>query len=655
MAEKKKKIPFVSKLTNAIFSRRGVVINGILGLGLFAWILALLIIPARVCGDPGAYGDPQFIALREKTLQEGTRGGPNNSGLSGDDTSRWLDVNVNGSDYFFLVWSPSVLSHYFEISTSVVLAENVNAIAAFSNELILPTSDELAQGMVFEGTAELANAKGYPLFWDKGIYASTKARSKIDDKLREYPDTTLENPKDSSMDDATFQGYADQALALRSKLLQDIPDVLRQLGATEPSTLLSGAVRIQQTIVDVLGLPAQSILLSVPCGPLLCLFAVGWVRLLMEDKRHRLVSRGELPPIRRAELYPCAIIEPDPPEVVEEPKEPIVSERQKAYERFIERTKLRPIFGEWFFRALGLLLIAIGVTLTFFATKAASGIYGDAGYAFASGAEWYETIEQAGRFILVIGIIGVTCETHRNLKFSSAVFFSLAFIYYLTANSILLFIDYSMPMESSSGFSLGSVISNLLPGNIFLGIGLFAFIGFFLFSNPPKWFINRTAFRALSAIPTAIAILSIVFSALFRAGVYTPNYWIKNILFIRDFDAIFIGVSYEFVIFFHRRHMIRKYGEEGIDERIAQPSHQFLKNLILCGLIVAFTIFFYSVTGDWKKNLDLPKHTFIYFLIPLFLFYKPAGVNHNNKLDILYYGLYFLGMLLPKILNLIVS
>ena len=222
-----------------------------------------------------------------------------------------------------------------------------------------------------------------------------------------------------------------------------------------------------------------------------------------------------------------------------------------------------------------------------------------------------------------------------------------------TVSAMLFLLDIAVPFDAGLGLGTGSILAEMLPGNIFLGIGLFAFIGFFLFENPPRWFINRKVFRSLSLIPALIALASVVISALYRANVIHFSFWITNLLFIRDFDSIFVGVTYEFIAFAFYASAKRKYGSNKVDEAMERPHVQFEKNAALCGLILAYTLFFYLVPSEVKTAMNIPKYTFIWALIPLFLFYKPAGKKHKNKLDILYYALYILTMLIPKALEML--
>jgi hypothetical protein len=202
------------------------------------------------------------------------------------------------------------------------------------------------------------------------------------------------------------------------------------------------------------------------------------------------------------------------------------------------------------------------------------------------------------------------------------------------------------------GITFSQFLSMMLPGNIFMSMGLFAFIGFFLFEDPPSWLVKRKVFRLLSLIPTGIAILSVVLSILYRAEAITPNYWVSSFFFVRDVDGLFVGIAFLFELFLFRNVIAKRYGKENVDELMSRPSVQFKKNLILCLIIAIYTAIFYLVPSGGRMYLRLDDHTLIFCLIPLLLFYKPAGKNRSNASNILYYALYILTFLITTIVTL---
>ena len=161
--------------------------------------------------------------------------------------------------------------------------------------------------------------------------------------------------------------------------------------------------------------------------------------------------------------------------------------------------------------------------------------------------------------------------------------------------------------------------------------------------------------QQLTVIPTGIAILSVVLSILYRAEAITPNYWVSSFFFVRDVDGLFVGIAFLFELFLFRHFIAKRYGKENVDELMSRPSVQFKKNLILCLIIAIYTAIFYLVPSDGRMYLRLDDHTLIFCLIPLLLFYKPAGKNRSNASNILYYALYILTFLIPTIVTLVMK
>lgn len=321
-------------------------------------------------------------------------------------------------------------------------------------------------------------------------------------------------------------------------------------------------------------------------------------------------------------------------------------------EAFLQRHKLRPIFGEWFFRGIGLFLVAASTVILSLIVEADFRQWGEGWKSFGE-ATWdlFTNISSVGSFILVIIIIGIISETHRRLNISSWAFLTLAAGYYFVSCAM------SFSYEISAGVygsRLANASARASPGNIFLGIGLFTIIGFFLFYNPSERFINRKVFRALSLIPLAIAITSIVFTYLYSAQDFLPSYWVSSIFFIRDSSILFMGIFYEFCVFFFRVAMKRRYREENVDALMERPFVQFRKNTALCLVIIFLTILFYVIPAEVRSNFGITATQAFYFvLIPFFLFYRPSGKNYKARSSAIYYVLYAIAWILPSIPDII--
>ncbi|MBE6126551.1 MAG: hypothetical protein E7182_01010 [Erysipelotrichaceae bacterium] len=381
-------------------------------------------------------------------------------------------------------------------------------------------------------------------------------------------------------------------------------------------------------------------------APIIALFVILWIRLLVEDRRIRLISRGVVERKSTTTAETLSISAEAPPSEVEasaeeEEETPVARERRRVekVEDWLARKNIRPIFGEWVFRGIGLGLVFIGAILS---SLAAFFLAGDAGQTTQI-TSYFDSIRQLGAFVLVISVITIISETRRNLSITASAFLGLAFVFYGLACALWLFLS----LFTGLGAEFISVLAQGTGGNVLLGLGIFAITGFFLFENPPKWFINRKVFRSLAAIPVLLTIASLVASYLFQVFRITIPFWLSGLLFLRDFPSLVIGLIMEFAIFLFRTRLKRVYGEENVSAQMSRPVVQFTKNLILCGLILFFTVVFYILPSPVRISLQMGKHTFVYLMIPFFLFFKPAGENHKFKSDIIYYILYVICMAVP--------
>jgi len=135
------------------------------------------------------------------------------------------------------------------------------------------------------------------------------------------------------------------------------------------------------------------------------------------------------------------------------------------------------------------------------------------------------------------------------------------------------------------------------------------------------------------------------------ADFVVPSYWLGTFFFVRDFDGLFVGVLFEFSIFAFRAILIHKHGRKAIDEKMSDPTVQFQKNIALCAIVLLYVAIFYAFPPSWKSALALPDHTYVYLLIPVFLFYRPAGKNRNMVSNAIYYVLYIFALAMPTIIS----
>lgn len=326
--------------------------------------------------------------------------------------------------------------------------------------------------------------------------------------------------------------------------------------------------------------------------------------------------------------------------------------KESRFEVFLEQHHIKPIFGEWFFRIIGLILVASCSFILSLFTRSYYENWGEEWITLADNTtEIFENISAVGTFMLLIAVIGIIAETRRNLHISAWLFISLSIGNYLFSCATLF--SYQI-VSGRHGAILANNAATSLPGNVFLGIGLFSITGFFLFFNPPRSVINRKTFRCLSFIPTSIALLSVLTTYLYKSESYVPSYWVRNILFIRDSSIVFMGIFYEYAIFVFQAILSKRYGAANARKLGEKPFIQFQKNASLGVVIVILTVIFYLIPSDQRANFGFSSTQAFYFvLIPFFLFYKPSGRHYSTKSNIIYYVLYAIAWSLPSIPGII--
>lgn len=319
--------------------------------------------------------------------------------------------------------------------------------------------------------------------------------------------------------------------------------------------------------------------------------------------------------------------------------------------RLMYRWKWKPCIHEIAIRAVGIgVLVLCGI---FFALQALGTRYGWEGawLTFSSAMETpVQSFSSLGNFILIITVVTIISESHKDILRNSMIFLTLGLLYY-----VFVTLAFALVLRVLSGSLLGFffelAFQYSLPGNVPMGVGIFWFVGLFLFSDPDPHFINRKAFRALVVIPVLFALLSTIFSYLSKAQIFHVHYAISNLFFIRDPSFLFIGISFEFVIFGLRSRYRKIYGNRYHEiERL--PQIQMVKNLALVGLVILFNIIFFFIPSFVRTSLGFTSVYCIYFLaIPLFLFQKPSREKRKALWDVIYYIFFFIATMLPGIIS----
>ena len=638
---------FLKKVFSSIFSKKGVISLGVISLVYILAITTLFVVTGVSYSNPAAMGGKDFQSLRKQVIAQGQTEDPflidyDFYGKSFVGTERTL----NEETYYVYVSNESLCSNYLGIATKV-LYEDYGLVLGLTLSHFLERSYQDNHDFVFVAQTAVIHSDGSPyVLYDYFLVkAGTKYDCSIQGELKlnhdYYDDWGID------LDPQIIAEINQNSEGLLRDFFPKAKAVIDGFGVHSDS-VFKGIKRSFEASEAGTGLLSIAAVLSFFGGPITMLFILGLARLLIQKKKRRLLQEGALTEREGEDLLvtlPGTETSPLPPP---EERKGAAAIMNGPIERFCVKTHIRPVLGEWVIRGIGFALIVLGSVFTHIinaglATPAIEDLY-----------PLFKMISAAGQVLLVVALIGIIAETRRNLTFTAAAFFTMAVTFYLAVNSVFFALDSTIKMDFM-GITFSQFLSMMLPGNIFMSMGLFAFIGFFLFEEPPSWLIKRKAFRLLSLIPTGIGICSVVLSILYRAEAIAPNYWISSFFFVRDVDGLFVGIAFLFELFFFRHVIAKRYGKENVDELMSRPSVQFKKNLILCLIIAIYTAIFYLVPSGGRMYLHLDDHTLIFCLIPLLLFYKPAGKNRSNASNILYYALYILTFLIPTIVTLVMK
>ena len=636
---------FLLRIKRFFESRLGVGILGVISVVAGGFIAFALVYPIVVSTNPGIICSKTILDMRDRVLAEGKE----YSGM-GDGAI----VNLNRA----ISTTSEGTTYYYAVSTFQ------RACDQYAVEFVTETSVGKAQFSFHSNPDHLSP----PIKLEKCyfLYAVNFENNPLDpSKKAEISDIGMEWGYDGTLfedrtDHTRFPASLwEECNARMQTFMQETPKILEQFNIIDTYALIDGYIDQYRAFTQTARLPAINIILSLIFTPVVSFFFVEWTNLLLRDKQFKLVSRGILErsstSTASALSIPSSTIETASEE--EEHKTGKIEEtdaialRSNRFESFLQERNIRPVFGEWVIRGAGLFLLFVGTVLVWLSSYSSSHSLGGVGWEIFRAAEpQYESIVGTANVVLTIALVGIIAETRRNLHITSAIFFILALTWYTVITSVLVSLDLAIRAGPSA---LVDLIAMFLPGNIFINIGIFTFIGFFLFSDPPRYFINRKVFRALCVIPLGIAALSVTFTALTTLQFMIPPYWLRPMLLDRSFDSLIIGIVYEFVAFAFRATLTKKHKTENIDELLERPSIQFAKNFILCGLIAFYVIAFYAIPTVRQGTVSSGPNTFIYILIPLFLFYKPAGRHHRAISDAIYYALYASVLLLPRLTSVI--
>ena len=648
------------RLKRICFSHTFIVTTGILSI-LFITYFALSITASNFhLNDPGGSCGQTFLSFRQKVLDEGSK-----SPTITIEEAEALKIEREDDGVVFeaVASAYSSMSDQFEIRYYAnPQTEKYNLLISISSEYYAFSSpDDISQRFVVDAILTKKNGDRF----EKGFNPYISARIEDNNSIS-YLDATFLYPAEKAalLNGIDLEVAATQAHDAIQWFAGDLPRRFRLFGIHDFSRFKTEYLSMCRPNSVILSNVVVCVFLSFVGAPLIALFFFSWSHQLESDKRFRLICNGTLKFERLETAVPFR--EPGAPMPsyefeaarIEEkkPKAKSIDEmpsRNTAFEAFLTKYNIRPVLGEWIFRGIGLALVGIATIWMFIGSKLDPKSL--AGAVFEAASPYFESASSTGMFILVIALVGVISETHKGLKVSANVFLTLGLGYYFFIGAIFALLDAVMPSLNNIPFRVSDLLTAASAGNIFLGIGIFALLGFFLFTNPPRWFINRRLFRSFAAVPTLLVIGSFVITILVKLNVFVPSMWLRNLLFSKSPDQLLIGVAYEFVIFGFQCYLAKRFGEENVDVQAGRDIIQINKNLALFALIVLYTIVFYCIPVDVRLSIGMSKDSYIILVAPFFLFYKPAGANHKVSDDIIYYALYVVAMYTPTIVSFSLS
>ena len=619
---------FFSAIKRFFHSKKGAITLGVLSLVYLLALTSIFVTVGVSYNNPAAFAGKDFQSLRKQVLSEGEEKEPALILHSAyGQTFFTVPYQDEETPYQVYVSAEQRFSNYLGITTFRSF-DDYGLMLGFSIYPILDVIDADGVSYIFAVQAVIAEKDGSPIR-DKDLDII------LNFDVRYSASVDLELLYEHNLSDVWGALSPEQVSKINEDsegIIQDfvnhIPVVIASFGV-DCQRVFTGLSRSLKSVQYGSALLFFNVPISLVGTPILCFFLYVIFALYIQKKRARLLANGEL-------------VEEAPPEPSPTPT------LRGPFAALCRSTPMRPIFGEWVIRGLGLGLLALGSVFLSMIDK--SILTGEIVNAYAL----FRNFTDMGAFLLVIALVGIIAETRKGLTRNSVIFFTLAITYYLTVTSLFYFVN-NVITDVIAGITFSDFFAALLPGNIFFSIGLFAFLGFFLFEEPPTWLIHRKIFRLLCLIPLSISILSIVYSALLTFNLVTPNYWISSMFFVRDFDGHFIGILYIFILYFARKYLSKNYGKDQADQLMQTPAVQLMKNTALCIAILFYVLLFYVLPQEGKEALALSEHTFLYLLIPVLFFYKPKGPNRSLASDIVYYALYIFAFLLPPAITFLIN
>ena len=542
-------------------------------------------------------------------------------------------VTFQDQEYRVMATSENISSDWININATFlqddfIIHVGLESCFFIDMEYPQPYCITITSEILYDNTPEDWEAGTMKFFCDKmgNQYDGLDYASSCDFEHLEFP---LKDKRGSAYDSFTPEFVAEMREYLRpyyQKVFDAMPKVLSAFGITDARAFWEHKAAEKATITTLAGIGKFYIAAGTLGSLSLCLLLF----ILLRDGVEK--SKARRRPIQAT-----------PPPEEAPPRQEV---RPNSALEFVRKSKYKPFIGEWALRAIGLLLILsfsvyVGIGRIYEAqnTEMALGEFGT---------NLFQSFYAAGHLTLIVVVAVIIAETRRNLAHFAALFFSLGFGYYAMMTGMLFAILHLFAAENAQLYLY--ILSFELPGNLFFGVGIFTFLGFFLFTKPEETFIKERTMRWLSLLPVAMAIFSIVMSAWMKHSAVDVPFYLSNLFFVKDPTFLITGIGLEYVIFGIRRYCEKRYGASAREGERSKEM-QFLKNLALCGMVLLLCLLTYLIPVNDRMGLGLScKYSIGFLLIPLFLFMKPSGEDRNRRFDWLYYLLFFITSALPTII-----
>jgi transcriptional regulator with XRE-family HTH domain len=330
------------------------------------------------------------------------------------------------------------------------------------------------------------------------------------------------------------------------------------------------------------------------------------------------------------------------PELETVAPESLISENSKMvktrdFKPLHPNMKVTPFLPETFLRISGIVLMAVSSALLFqliLKFTAADDIFSLLLLADQA-LSWYQLMPYvaAASLLWFFVRLEILQSEHYNVLPSILMLFCFGVLYYVFDLVLGYYLDQSSDVYHNLLFT---VFTQVMPGNLFWGIGCFALIVLFLMTTPT--FKNKASlvlWRLLSLLPIGY----LAFSYFYAVGTSLWNWpsWpdvFSKLLFRKQFAATFFAIFYPLSIGLYRFIVYRKYGKDQAEMYFHGNRYFFIKNLIACGWIGLICLFCYLAQGTaYLKTMGLSQGYYLAYLIPFILFYHPHLGKRNLVLD----------------------